>query len=69
MYQGKPTTVILSTGKDGFFKLWHADTRLCLSVVSTSATEATAFAYCHSRSLIFIGTNKEDLTLVKVNQN
>ena len=38
IYQGKPTTVILSTGKDGFFKLWHAETRLCLGVISTAAT-------------------------------
>lgn len=67
MYQGKPTTVIFSTGKDGFFKLWHAETRLCLGVISTAATEATAFAYSSARSLIFVGTNKEDLTIVKLN--
>jgi hypothetical protein len=61
--------VILSTAKDGFFKLWHAETRLCLSVISTAATEATAFAYSQARGLIFVGTNKEELTIIKLNEN
>lgn len=69
MYRGKPITAILSTGKDGFFKIWHAHTRLCLGVIATSATEATAFAYNPAHSLLFVGTNKEDLALVKINED
>ena len=38
IFQGKPTNVVLSTGKDGFFKIWDAETRLCLSVIATGAT-------------------------------
>ena len=69
IYQGKPTNIILSTGKDGFFKVWHAENRLCLSVISTSATEATSFAFSPTRSLIFVGTNKENMTILKLHQN
>ena len=69
MYQGKPATVIFSTGKDGFFKIWNVDNRLCLGVIATSGTEATSFAYSSIRSMIFVGTNKEDLTLIKLNEN
>jgi hypothetical protein len=38
IFQGKPTNVVLSTGKDGFLKIWDAETRLCLSVIATGAT-------------------------------
>ena len=57
---------MLSTGKDGFFKVWDAETRLCLSVIATGATEATAFAYCPTRSLVFVGTNKEEISIIKL---
>lgn len=69
MYRGKPINVILSSGKDGFFKVWHAHTRLCLAVISTSATEATSFAYSSARSLVYVGTNKEDLCILKLSED
>lgn len=68
IFRGKPTNVVLSTGKDGFFKIWDAETRLCLSVIATGATEATAFAYCHERSLVFVGTNKEEISILKLGE-
>ncbi len=34
----KPTNVIFSLGKDGFFKTWNADTLLCMSAISTQTT-------------------------------
>jgi len=58
IFKGKPVNVVFSTAKDGFFKVWDADTRLCLAVIATGATEATAFAYCGERGLVFVGTNK-----------
>jgi WD40 repeat protein len=66
VHRGKPTNVVISTGKDGFLKLWDADTRLCLSVISTQTTEALSFAYSPERSLIYVGTNKEDIALVSI---
>lgn len=34
----KPVNVIMSLGKDGFFKLWNADSLLCMNAVSTQTT-------------------------------
>jgi WD40 repeat protein len=45
LYRGKPTSIIISIGKDGFLKLWDAENNLCLSVVSTQTTEALSFSY------------------------
>lgn len=58
--------MILSVGKDGFFKVWQAETKLCISVISTQATEALCMAYNIDRSLIYVGTNKEDLLVIKI---
>lgn len=45
IYKGKPTNVIVSIAKDGFLKVWDAETRLCISVISTQTTEAVSMAY------------------------
>jgi hypothetical protein len=68
IFKGKLINIVLSTAKDGFFKIWNADTRLCLSVIATGATEATAFAYCPERSLVFVGTNKEEISILKLGE-
>lgn len=34
----KPVNVIFSLGKDGFLKVWNADTLLCLNAISTQTT-------------------------------
>ena len=39
-----------------------------MSVISTSATEATSFAYLPTKSLVYVGTNKEDLSILKFNE-
>lgn len=41
----KPVNVIMSLGKDGFFKLWNADSLLCMNAVSTQTTEAFSMVY------------------------
>ena len=38
LHQGKPLSLILSTAKDGFLKIWNATNRLCLGVISTQTT-------------------------------
>jgi hypothetical protein len=59
MLKGKPTSVVLSTGKDGFFKIWDTESLLCLGVLTVGATEATSLVYCPERGLAYIGTNKD----------
>jgi hypothetical protein len=41
----KPVNVIFSLGKDGFFKVWNADTLLCLNAISTQTTEAFSMVF------------------------
>jgi WD40 repeat protein len=69
IYKGKPTNVIVSIAKDGFLKVWDAETRLCISVISTQTTEAVSMTYNLEKSLIYVGTNKEDLLMVKINEH
>jgi hypothetical protein len=41
----KPQNIILSLGKDGFFKIWNADSLLCMTAISTNTTEAFSMVY------------------------
>ncbi len=41
----KPVNVIMSLGKDGFFKIWNADSLLCMHAVSTQTTEAFSMVF------------------------
>jgi len=42
----KPTSVIFSLGKDGFFKIWNSETLLCICAITTKTTEAYSMYYC-----------------------
>lgn len=56
--RGKPTPVILSVGKDGFFRVWDLTTCLCLTALSCQVTEVYCMHYDSTRALVYIGTNK-----------
>jgi len=38
LVKGHPTNVILSIGKDGFFRVWDLNTCLCLTAISCNVT-------------------------------
>jgi WD40 repeat protein len=38
LVKGNPTNVILSIGKDGFFRVWDLNTCLCLTAISCNVT-------------------------------
>lgn len=48
----------MSLGKDGFFKLWNADSLLCMNAISTQTTEAFSMVYHEEKELVYIGTNR-----------
>lgn len=56
--KGKPTPVIFSVGKDGFFRVWDLNTCLCLTALSCQVTEVYSMYYDQTRALAYIGTNK-----------
>lgn len=41
----KPVNIIMSLGKDGFFKIWNSDSLLCMHALSTQTTEAFSMAF------------------------
>jgi WD40 repeat protein len=41
----KPVDCIMSLGKDGFFKIWNADSLICMHAVSTQTTEAFSMVF------------------------
>ena len=65
----KPVNVILSLGKDGFFKIWNAESLLCMHAVSTQTTEAFSMIFQYEKNLVYIGTNREDMPVIKINPN
>ena len=65
MYKGKPITAILSIGKDGFLRVWNMNNLICLSAISCQVTEAYCMLVNQQKSLVYIGTNKEDIVEVE----
>lgn len=64
----KPQNIIFSLGKDGFFKIWNADSLLCINAISTNTTEAFSMVYYQEKGLVYIGTNKEDIPILRINK-
>lgn len=58
LIKGKPTSVILSVGKDGFFRVWDLRTCLCLAALSCQVTEAYCMHLDTHRNVVYVGTNK-----------
>lgn len=65
LYKGKPITAILSVGKDGFLRVWNLNNLLCLSALSCQVTEAYCMLVNRQKSIVYIGTNKEDIVEVE----
>lgn len=65
MVRGKPTPVVLSVGKDGFFRVWDLNTCLCLTALSCQVTEVYSMYYDSTRALAYIGTNKEEIVTIE----
>lgn len=55
---GKPTPVILSVGKDGFFRVWDMRNSLCYASISCQVTEIYCMYLDPYRNIVYIGTNK-----------
>lgn len=68
LVKGKPTPVVVSVGKDGFLRVWDMNSQLCLCSLSCQVTEIYSMYLDTNRNVIYVGTNKEDITIVEFNE-
>jgi putative ubiquitin-RnfH superfamily antitoxin RatB of RatAB toxin-antitoxin module len=61
---GKPTAVVMSVGKDGFFRLWDMNSCSCLAALSCQVTEAYCIYFEPQRNVVYVGTNKEEIVTI-----